>query len=330
VNLSASASNIEKGQSVTLNWSTTDASSCNASGGWGGAISTVGSVKLAPTVTTTYILSCNGDGGTVNDSVKVTVNDPPAPAPVVNLSLSASTIENGKSVILSWSSTNANSCNASGGWSGSRSLSGSVSMSPSVTTSYILTCQGDGGIANRSVTLTVTEPAPTPLVSLSSSPATIERGQTATLNWTSSNVTDCTASGGWGGSQVLSGSAKITPTVTTSYTLSCSGSGGSVSDSVTVTVNDPPPVADKAIDVSWVAPVEREDGTPITMSEIAGYRLYYGTTAGIYPSMVEFTGSDTMNATINGLTSGTYYIVVTTYDVDGRESVHSSMVSTSI
>jgi hypothetical protein len=84
------------------------------------------------------------------------------------------------------------------------------------------------------------------------------------------------------------------------------------------------------MDLSWVAPVEREDGTPISMSEIAGYRVYYGTTAGDYPNMLEITGSGTMNTTISGLISDTYYIVVTTYDVDGRESVHSSMISASI
>jgi hypothetical protein len=330
VNLSVSSSSIEKGQSVTLNWSSTDANSCNASGGWGGARNTVGTSTQMPAVTTTYILNCNGDGGTANDSVTVIVNDPPAPSPVVNLSLSASSIVNGQSVILSWNSTNAITCNASGGWSGSRSLSGSASKSPSVTTSYTLTCQGDGGIASKSVTLTVTEPTPAPVVSLTSSPASIERGQSANLSWTSSNAIDCTASGGWSGSRNLSGSATVTPTATTSYTLTCSGSGGAISDSVTVTVNDPPPVAGGTINLSWIAPVEREDGTPISMSEIAGYRVYYGTTAGDYPNMVEIDGNDTMDTTISDLVTGTYYIVVTTFDMEGRESIHSSMLTQSI
>jgi hypothetical protein len=84
------------------------------------------------------------------------------------------------------------------------------------------------------------------------------------------------------------------------------------------------------IDVSWVAPVEREDGTPITMAEIAGYRVYYGTEPGLYTNQLGVTGSDTMAATLSGLASGTYYITITTLDSNGRESAHSLEINTSI
>ena len=82
--------------------------------------------------------------------------------------------------------------------------------------------------------------------------------------------------------------------------------------------------------LSWVAPVEREDGTPISMAEIAGYRVYYGTTQGQYTNEIDITDGNTMQAALNNLVSGTYYIVVTTYDMDGRESAYSQVVTTSI
>jgi hypothetical protein len=81
-----------------------------------------------------------------------------------------------------------------------------------------------------------------------------------------------------------------------------------------------------AISLSWVAPAEREDGNPISMSEIAGYRVYYGTSQGDYSGQVDIAESSTMQATLNNLPSGTYYIVVTTYDVAGLESGYSEEV----
>ena len=76
--------------------------------------------------------------------------------------------------------------------------------------------------------------------------------------------------------------------------------------------------------------MEREDGTPITMAEIAGYRVYYGTSKGNYTNNVDIADRTTMQATLSNLTTGTYYIVMTTYDMDGRESVFSPVVTKSI
>lgn len=58
---------------------------------------------------------------------------------------------------LSWSSTNAISCNASGtGWGGSVALAGSQKVNPPVTTTYTMVCRGAGGSVTRSVTVNVT------------------------------------------------------------------------------------------------------------------------------------------------------------------------------
>ena len=200
------------------------------------------------------------------------------------------------------------------------------SVSPTVTSNYTLTCNGAGGSASDSVSVTVNEPpAPVPVVNLSVSATNIDQGQSATLSWSSSNATGCTVSGAWSGSRNTSGSEAVSPAVTSSYTITCNGAGGSASDSVSVTVNGPPaPVQD--INLSWNAPVEREDGTPISMAEIAGYRVYYGTSQGNYTNEVNINNSSTMQVTLSNLSSGTYYIVMTTFDVDGRESAYSQVV----
>jgi len=72
--------------------------------------------------------------------------------------------------------------------------------------------------------------------------------------------------------------------------------------------------------VSWTGPNSRADGTELTQAEIGGYRIYYGDTDGYYPHMVEITDGIAEVATVSDIPVGTYYIVMTTYDIDGRES----------
>jgi hypothetical protein len=92
----------------------------------------------------------------------------PPPVPTITLSANPTSVNSGASSSLSWSSTNAGACTASGAWSGTRNISGSESTgSLSATSSYTLTCTGSGGSTYRTVTVTVNAPPPPP----SSTPA---------------------------------------------------------------------------------------------------------------------------------------------------------------
>ncbi len=73
VSLSASPTSIISGQSSTLTWSSTDATSCTASNGWSGALGTSGSQTISPTATTTYTLACSGTGGIASSDATVNV-----------------------------------------------------------------------------------------------------------------------------------------------------------------------------------------------------------------------------------------------------------------
>jgi len=82
----------------------------------------------------------------------------------------------------------------------------------------------------------------------SDGPITISHNSSASLTWTSENVDSCYASNAWSGSKSTSGS-QSTGNLTSSrtYNITCSGSGGSVSDSVIVNVSTysgNPPIAD--------------------------------------------------------------------------------------
>lgn len=84
-----------------------------------------------------------------------------------------------------------------------------------------------------------------PTLTFSGSPLNITAGQSSALSWSSTDTTSCTASNGWSGSKGLSGTESVSPTATTTYTLSCDGAGGSVSKQVTIGVSattpTPPP-----------------------------------------------------------------------------------------
>ncbi len=86
---------------------------------------------------------------------------PPAPMPTLEFLNLPQTILLGQSSELSWVSSSTTSCNASGGWTGSKSLVGSESVSPHATTTYILTCSGLGGSVVKQVELAVILPVST-------------------------------------------------------------------------------------------------------------------------------------------------------------------------
>ena len=79
---------------------------------------------------------------------------------------------------------------------------------------------------------------PNVTVSFSASPSTVVAGNPVTLEWSSTNATRCTASGGWSGAKASSGSETVTPESagTVEYSVSCRGEGEAYGRSVSVEV----------------------------------------------------------------------------------------------
>jgi hypothetical protein len=76
-----------------------------------------------------------------------------------------------------------------------------------------------------------------PSLSLSVVATSVPYGGSTNLSWTSAQASDCSASGGWTGTRTTSGSASTgVLTANAVFTLVCSGPGGSVAQSVQVTV----------------------------------------------------------------------------------------------
>jgi hypothetical protein len=78
--------------------------------------------------------------------------------------------------------------------------------------------------------------------------------------------------------------------------------------------------------LNWTAPTTRADGAPLSLADIDGYRIYYGTLAGNYPNTVDIKDGSAQSATVNDLSTGTYHVVMTTYDTSGSESDYSAEI----
>ena len=84
--------------------------------------------------------------------------------------------------------------------------------------------------------------------------------------------------------------------------------------------------------LTWVGTDQREDGTAFTEDQTKEYRVYYGTVTGDYQTFVSIVRPDAntvtpLNLTLTLPTGFTYYFVVTTVDLEGRESLYSKEVS---
>ncbi|NTV54899.1 MAG: polysaccharide deacetylase family protein [Candidatus Moranbacteria bacterium] len=188
-------------------------------------------------LTVLHLIKANGTL-TVDDYSLASSSSTPTPAPTLTLSANPTSIATGSSSTLTWSTTDATSCAATGGWTSSTATSGTASVTPTSTTTYSMTCTGAGGTATKTATVTVTTPTPAPTLTLSANPTSIVSGTSSTLTWSATDATSCAA--GWTSSTEISGTASVTPSATTTYSMTCTGVGGSVTKTATVTVTTVP------------------------------------------------------------------------------------------
>ncbi len=268
--ITASASTINAGQSVTLNWgAVSNASIAVLNGGQFNqqGVGAPGSITATPNTTTTYTLTatCNNGGGTRTNSVTVTVSGAPANTatstlqPVsgcVNPKIGVffgnpATITAGQEVTLSWSGVVGADFVQMDGLILQGVDSGSVIRSPTTTTTFelVAVCRTTGQTAVRQVTITVAggggaacSGQPT-ISSFTASATTIQAGQSVTFNWgavTNADqvIFDNPAPTG-GGNVTAPGSITLSSTTTTTYNLvaTCTLNGNFSAKSITVTVN---------------------------------------------------------------------------------------------
>lgn len=80
-----------------------------------------------------------------------------------------------------------------------------------------------------------------------------------------------------------------------------------------------------AVVLSWTAPTENEDGSPLT--DLAGYRLYWARepgVPGVYPNTVTIDNPGVTIYVVEDLAPGTYEFVATAFNASGAESRFSN------
>ena len=229
----ASPSSITTGQSSTLSWTVSGATSLSINQGIGTVSGS--SRTVAPLATTTYVLVASNAAGSVSASVTVAVTLP-KPS-IASFSATPTALTSGQSTTLAWAVAYASSLTIS---PGPGTVTGSsIQVGPTSTTTYTLTATNSSGNTTATVMVTVTPPKPV-IASFTATPASIASGQSSALAWSVTGATSLSIDQGVG---AVSGSgATVSPTNSTTYTLTASNAGGSSTAAVTVTVTGSGPV----------------------------------------------------------------------------------------
>ena len=106
--------------------------------------------------------------------------------------------------------------------------------------------------------------------------------------------------------------------------ISIEVSDGTASDSLafSITVNQVEP---GSVELSWLPPTQNTDGSALT--DLAGYKIYYGTTPGNYTEQIHIDNPSINTYVVENLSPDTYYFVVTSINSSGVESGFSGILT---
>lgn len=169
ISLSVSSPQTTLGKKVTITWSVQGAERCEASGAWTGERDAERGTErvTAEAEEQEYTLTCAGPGGTqiatttveasfveeTETGLSLTRRTPP----IVRFLVMPPYLHVKQRAQLTWSTVSAQTCLASGDWSGERQTSGAQNIYPEKSSAFVLTCVGTGGTAMQTATVAVVE-----------------------------------------------------------------------------------------------------------------------------------------------------------------------------
>jgi len=80
-----------------------------------------------------------------------------------------------------------------------------------------------------------------------------------------------------------------------------------------------------SVTLNWTPPTENDDGSALT--DLAGYKIYWGTTPGSYPNSVTLDNPGLTSYVVDNLSPGTYEFVATSFNAAGVESAYSNVAT---
>ncbi len=250
---------------------------CNNGGGGGGG----GTSRYRSSIISFLSQSTNNSSGSMSLSYDLKVAE-------INTFTTNKTsiINNGETATLSWSVSDSESQSINQGV-GSVSAVDSEIVSPTSSVTYTLTAVGQAGNDSKFVTITVYQPTVANLRADGQNDSTsITRGQQSNLDWTVSGDANSASINQGIGPVLISSNTDVSPEVTTTYTLSASGPGGSDTDDVTVVVNQPP-------ELSFNPPLQINYGDTVEIDVSYRYATNGVNIAAIYTQRNPLTGNFT-------------------------------------
>lgn len=174
-------------------------------------------------------------------------------APTAKIKVSRNDVKQGEPVTVSWETKNAKTVELNGK---QVKAIDSTTVTPNESTAYEIVAARGKKNARDKATVNVDIPKPAPTAELNVTQDAVERGQTTTLKWTTTNSKIVTISGV--GSVSASGQQEVSPRVSTTYTLTATGDGGTATDSKRITVNDPPPPPAPVVETPAEPPIAEQ------------------------------------------------------------------------
>ena len=254
VSVTADDTSLFEDESTTIRWSISGTGITSVSDPFGGSdLSGSQSVSRSTAGTNTYSASATNSAGTGSDSTSVTWRSsvPPAQPPVVSVSADDTSLFVGQSTIIRWSISGEDLNTIDDPFGGS-ALSGarSVTRSTAGTESYTVAADNLAGARTDSVSVRWSNrpppPPSAPSVSVTADDTSLFEDESTTIRWSISGTGITSVSDPFGGS-ALSGSRSVSRSTpgTNTYSASATNSGGTGSDSTSVTWRSPVPPAQK-------------------------------------------------------------------------------------
>ena len=209
-----------------------------------GRVGPAGTIDVCLDATKTYTLQASGAGGTVKQSVEITVQVPAGPS-IEYFRAVPSIISPGKCAQLEWGKVeNSTSATIEPGIGGV-GTPGTLEVCPTSTTTYVLTAENPEGARAAQTTILVstgTESRPV-IAFFTANPVSIEAGKCTTLSWGRVDyATSVTIDHNIGG-VATPGSKEVCLGTTTTFLMTAVGAGGTTEYDLTVNVS-PGPLAD--------------------------------------------------------------------------------------
>lgn len=228
---------IERGQCTRLEWSGIEnANRITLSDV--GRVGTSGRIDVCLDATKTYTLQATGTGGSVEERIKITVQDPAGPV-IEYFRVIPSIISPGDCAQLEWGKVeNATSAEIEPGIGGV-ATPGEQEVCPNTTTTYILSAQDPTGTSLARTTLLVSSGTePKPVISFfTANPASIQAGECTSLSWGKVDYATSVSIDNSIGGVASPGSREVCLGTTSTFLMTAQGPGGTTEFELSVNVS---------------------------------------------------------------------------------------------